>query len=498
MPLVAHRGRRPRGAARERLPAALPRPRPGARRGRRRRRARGCARPPHARLRQRGAARGRPRRARAPRRADRAATICEARAVRWSCPQWIGRRASTEDLGPRRRRPRSSSAANEAPERCLRVNPLRGDAASAVRRSAEAGLRRWRACPACPRRCCTTGPPLESSAPFAAGARDARSRAARSSPASSPPDAGRPPRAILDLCAAPGTKTAQLGGGAPARSRGRRRGRRAPGGGDARQPAPSRRRRRSRSSRPTPRASCRPRAEAFDAVLVDAPCSGLGTLGSRADLRWRRRHADVARLAAEQRRLLAAGARCVRPGGALTYAVCTVTRAETDGVVRSLLETGGWALDDLGAEYPGRRAPGERRLPARAAAGLGEHGLLRRPPAARARLTDAACWSRAAASVAARADDPIECLRDRHASRPAGGEACSSTLNEVHVAPSILSADFARLGDDVEIVLAAGARSSTSTSWTGTSCPTSPSARWSSAPSRRSCTAPGRSSTCTS
>jgi 16S rRNA (cytosine967-C5)-methyltransferase len=71
---------------------------------------------------------------------------------------------------------------------------------------------------------------------------------------------------------------------------------------------------------------------AFDRVLVDAPCSGLGTLGRRPDLRWRIGPEAVGRLAGLQRRLLAAAADLVRPGGTLVYSVCTLTAAETRGV----------------------------------------------------------------------------------------------------------------------------------------------------------------------
>ncbi len=92
-------------------------------------------------------------------------------------------------------------------------------------------------------------------------------------------------------------------------------------------------------------------------MLLDAPCSGLGTLGSRADLRWRRHISDVARLATLQASLLARAAALVKPGGALTYAVCTVTRAETLGVVQPLLTAGGWEADDLGAAWPGLGHP---------------------------------------------------------------------------------------------------------------------------------------------
>jgi 16S rRNA (cytosine967-C5)-methyltransferase len=74
------------------------------------------------------------------------------------------------------------------------------------------------------------------------------------------------------------------------------------------------------------------RPEGFDRVLVDAPCSGLGTLRRRADLRWRIEAASVERLAQLQRRLADAAAGLVRPGGTLVYSVCTLTAEESLGV----------------------------------------------------------------------------------------------------------------------------------------------------------------------
>jgi 16S rRNA (cytosine967-C5)-methyltransferase len=70
-------------------------------------------------------------------------------------------------------------------------------------------------------------------------------------------------------------------------------------------------------------------AGSFDAVLIDAPCSGLGALRRRADARWRVEPADVDTLAALQRRLLVAGAALVAPGGRLIYSVCTLTAQES-------------------------------------------------------------------------------------------------------------------------------------------------------------------------
>ena len=74
------------------------------------------------------------------------------------------------------------------------------------------------------------------------------------------------------------------------------------------------------------------RPGSFGAVLVDAPCSGLGVLRRRPDARWRVRPGDVARLADLQRRLLAAAAPLVAPGGLIAYSVCTLTKEETSGV----------------------------------------------------------------------------------------------------------------------------------------------------------------------
>jgi 16S rRNA (cytosine967-C5)-methyltransferase len=74
------------------------------------------------------------------------------------------------------------------------------------------------------------------------------------------------------------------------------------------------------------------RPGSFDAVLVDAPCSGLGVLRRRPDARWRVEPAAIDELVALQRALLTAAAGTVRPGGVLVYAVCTFSDAETVGI----------------------------------------------------------------------------------------------------------------------------------------------------------------------
>lgn len=70
-----------------------------------------------------------------------------------------------------------------------------------------------------------------------------------------------------------------------------------------------------------------------DAVLVDAPCTGTGTLRRNPELKWRMQPADVDRLVLEQRGILAAAARLVKPGGALVYGTCSLLAEENIGNV---------------------------------------------------------------------------------------------------------------------------------------------------------------------
>jgi 16S rRNA (cytosine967-C5)-methyltransferase len=77
----------------------------------------------------------------------------------------------------------------------------------------------------------------------------------------------------------------------------------------------------------------------FKRVLVDAPCSGLGTLRRNPDARWRVRPEDPARSAESAHSILASAARYVEEGGVLVYSVCTFTAEETTGVTSRFLES---------------------------------------------------------------------------------------------------------------------------------------------------------------
>ena len=147
--------------------------------------------------------------------------------------------------------------------------------------------------------------------------------------------APRPGERVLDLCAAPGAKTTHLAAliedrgavVAVERNPGRASGLEQTAArmhascvtvelGDAAAP------------RPDP---------VFDRVLVDPPCSGLGTLQSRPDLRWRANPEAIAELSELQHRILRAGASALRPGGVLVYSVCTISSAEGATVVDRVL-----------------------------------------------------------------------------------------------------------------------------------------------------------------
>lgn len=104
----------------------------------------------------------------------------------------------------------------------------------------------------------------------------------------------------------------------------------------------------------------------FSRILLDAPCTGLGALRRRPELRWRRQPADLPALRALQAELLAAAAELLRPGGVVLYATCSPHVAETTAVVENVLRH----RDDLA------RVPAAPLLPEVPDAGCGDVARL--------------------------------------------------------------------------------------------------------------------------
>ena len=91
---------------------------------------------------------------------------------------------------------------------------------------------------------------------------------------------------------------------------------------------------RSDVSRPLPAELCSP----YDRILVDAPCSGLGTLRSHPETKWHRDQSDIERLAHLQKNIINQVARHLKPGGVLVYSTCTLTNNENEHIVEEFLE----------------------------------------------------------------------------------------------------------------------------------------------------------------
>lgn len=274
----------------------------------------------------------------------------EGAAIVHSHPEWIVR-LWWEQLGAGEARALLAFD-NEPGELALRVNTLRAQPETVAAQLPVASHRDR----AIPEALVLEGPwDVHGSPQWRAGALLAQSRAAMLPARLLAPLAGE---RVLDLCAAPGGKTTHLAalmegrGEVVAVERNRRRaaelGRtvqrmHAQGCvrvvlGDAAQWPGS-----------------QAEAERFDRVLVDPPCSGLGTLQARADLRWRVSPEDVEQLAGTQAAILAAGARAVRPGGVLVYSTCTISPIENERQISTFLDSHlDFALDESVLTLPHR------------------------------------------------------------------------------------------------------------------------------------------------
>ena len=91
----------------------------------------------------------------------------------------------------------------------------------------------------------------------------------------------------------------------------------------------------------------------YDRILVDAPCSGLGTLRSHPEIKWQRQESDIQRLSQLQTRILERVAGYLKPGGVLVYSTCTLTSEENKQLVEAFLaEHKGFELDDAARYLP--------------------------------------------------------------------------------------------------------------------------------------------------
>lgn len=263
----------------------------------------------------------------------------ERAAVTHSHPEWIAR-LWWEELGAPDARA-LMAADNEPGELALRVNTLAADPATVAGEIAVL----THTDPELPEALILDGPfDLHGSGAWGSGAILAQSRAAMLVARVLDPQAGE---RVLDLCAAPGGKSTHMA---------------ALMGDQGEVLAVERNRARAAELRDTARrlhAQCvrveisdatlpRPEGDVFDRVLVDPPCSGLGTLQARADLRWRVTPEQLSQMAETQATILTAGARALRPGGVLVYSTCTISPAENERQIELFLDRNPhFALDDL-------------------------------------------------------------------------------------------------------------------------------------------------------
>ena len=259
-----------------------------------------------------------------------------------SHPEWIAR-LWFDELGAEDARA-LMRADNEPSEVALRANTLLTDADALA---AELGVATHRDE--------LLGEALVPEGPFdahgsplwAAGAFLAQSRAAMLVSRRVAPEPGE---SVLDLCAAPGGKATHLS--ALMEGRGRvvaveRNPRRA---GALRETVA---RMRAENVEVVVADAARPLEERFDRVLVDPPCTGLGTLQARPDARWRQTPQTASGLAAAQRAILDAGAQALRPGGVLVYSTCTISATENESLIAAFLDSNAdFTVDDLALEVP--------------------------------------------------------------------------------------------------------------------------------------------------
>ncbi|MGI8864833.1 MAG: 16S rRNA (cytosine(967)-C(5))-methyltransferase RsmB [Solirubrobacteraceae bacterium] len=269
-------------------------------------------------------------------------------AVRHSVPVWLAEKWWTE-LGEVQARA-LMSAVNQPAEAAIRINELLSSA-DEVRARLPVPARGAAALPEA--LVLQEAFDVHGSELFAAGAVTPQSRASMLVARVLAPAAGS---RVLDLCAAPGGKTTHLAalmgdeGTVVAVER-------HPGRAEALRRTCARMHAGcvvvdvADASRPLP-------DPGYDYVLVDPPCSGLGTLQSRPDRRWRASPEAILELARLQTGMLGVAGDATARGGALVYSVCTISREESEDVVEAFLGSHPeFQLEDLQAEYPQWRHP---------------------------------------------------------------------------------------------------------------------------------------------
>ena len=279
----------------------------------------------------------------------------ERAALHHSVPDWLAR-LWWDALGAEQARALLARI-NEPAESALRVNTLVAEPAAVAEELRERGVA-VRVAGELPEALVIDGAfDVRTDPLWASGALVAQSRAAMLVARLLNPQPGM---RVLDLCAAPGGKTTHLaalmGGEGEVVAVERH-----PGRADALRRTCTRLHANCVRVETGDAAMAR-EDDAFDAVLVDPPCSGLGTLQGRADLRWRANPASIAELAALQGRILAAGMAALAPDGALLYATCTISPRENEQVIHAFLaEHPDVVLEDLGALHPALACVGEPR-----------------------------------------------------------------------------------------------------------------------------------------
>ena len=274
----------------------------------------------------------------------------EGAAIAHSYPEWLAR-MWWEQLGPAEAR-RAMAAMNEPAEPAFRVNTLRADPEVVATELARAGVEVTRGAGEGlldPPEAIVARPADDRLAiRIATGELVPQSRGSQAIAALLDPQPGE---RVLDLCAGPGIKTTAIA------ARMHNSGQIVSVEADPRRAAEIGELC-GRAGASCAQVEVADAAEAdlgsgYDRVLLDPPCSDLGTLASRPDARWRKSPEACERLAVLQRRLIARAAGALVPGGTLVYSTCTISARENEGVAGSLADSSDRAAaDDLGGEHP--------------------------------------------------------------------------------------------------------------------------------------------------